>query len=154
MLLQIIWLLLFQIFRIVITQTCSKDNFDIEKGVPIHWDLIGMDQNDPKLIESIKSKVLWAPPPTSKKLNLDSPVTNANIRGQYGQPLSVEDVLKTHKLWGKKKKKGFFVEAGASSGEHISNSIYFELKHHWTGLLVEPNPDFLKTLKSKNRRVV
>ena len=28
-----------------------------------------------------------------------------------------------------KKKKGFFIEAGAFDGETISNSLYFELKH-------------------------
>ena len=47
--------------------------------------------------------------------------------------------------------QGFFIEAGASKGEFISNTLYFELKHNWTGLLVEPNPDFLKELKMKNR---
>ena len=60
------------------------------------------------------------------------------------------------KKWPKNKnfkKPGFFIEAGASTGEQISNSIYFELKHKWTGLLVEPNPDFLKMLKPKNRKV-
>lgn len=49
------------------------------------------------------------------------------------QPKTVEDLLK--KRWSKKKWKrksigdGFFVEAGASDGEHISNSLYFELSH-------------------------
>jgi hypothetical protein len=28
-----------------------------------------------------------------------------------------------------KKKKGFFIEAGALEGEHISNTLYFEVKH-------------------------
>ena len=38
----------------------------------IHWDLIGMKADDPKLIEAIKTKVLWKPP-TVKSLNLGSP---------------------------------------------------------------------------------
>ena len=42
-----------------------------EKGVPIHYDLIGLHQNDPKLIRAIREKVLW-PPSTSGKLNLNT----------------------------------------------------------------------------------
>ena len=46
---------------------------------------------------------------------------------------------------------GFFVEAGAYDGEFISHTLLFELKYGWSGLLVEPNPDALEALKSKNR---
>ena len=42
-------------------------------------------------------------------------------------------------------------EAGAGCGEFLSNTIFFELKQNWRGLLVEPNPDFFPDLKSKNR---
>lgn len=49
------------------------------------------------------------------------------------------------------KPRGFFIEAGAGDGEIISNSLYFELKYKWTGLLVEPNPDFHDALFSKHR---
>jgi hypothetical protein len=42
--------------------------------------------------------------------------------------------------------KGFFIEAGAYDGEVFSNSLFYELKHGWTGLLVEPNPDALSDL--------
>ena len=49
--------------------------------------------------------------------------------------------------------KGFFIEAGAGDGELISNSLYFELKYQWSGLLVEPNPDFHDELLSKRRNV-
>ena len=34
----------------------------------------------------------------------------------------------------------------------FSNSLYFEKDHNWTGLLVEPNPDWWKELKGKNRK--
>ena len=75
------------------SNTCSKDSCYIEEGVPIHWDLTGLHQNDPKLIEAIKNKVLW-PIPISKKLNLYKPPTISNIKGQYGQPLIIEEILK------------------------------------------------------------
>ena len=42
-----------------------------EEVVPIHYDLIGLHQNDPKLIRAIREKVLW-PPSTSGKLNLNT----------------------------------------------------------------------------------
>ena len=42
-------------------------------------------------------------------------------------------------------------KAGAGCGEFLSNTIFFELKQKWRGLLVEPNPDFFPDLKSKNR---
>ena len=46
-------------------------------------------------------------------------------------------------------KNGFFVEAGAASGEADSHSLYFELTQGWTGLLVEPG---VTGLELKNRR--
>ena len=64
----------------------------------------------------------------------------------------VEDILKKQKLW--TNSKGFFIEAGAGDGELLSNTLHFEMKHGWTGLLVEPNPDFLKRLKPKNRELL
>ena len=50
------------------------------------------------------------------------------------------------------KGKGFFFECGAADGESISNSLRFELKHGWSGLLVEPNPEYFKELLSKQRK--
>ena len=47
--------------------------------------------------------------------------------------------------------KGFFIEAGAACGEHLSNTLYLEMIFGWTGLLVEPNPDMLAKLYSKHR---
>ena len=49
----------------------------------------------------------------------------------------------------RKIKNGFFVEAGAASGEADSHSLYFELTQGWTGLLVEP---LAAGLNFKNRR--
>ena len=70
--------------------------------------------------------------------------------GQYGQPIYTKEVLKKHGLW-HPEKQGFFIEAGAGGGELFSNSLFFEANHDWTGLLVEPNPDWWNELKGKNR---
>jgi len=47
---------------------------------------------------------------------------------------------------------GFFVESGAANGETCSNSLFFELRG-WSGLLVEPFPDNVNSIMSKNRNV-
>jgi len=49
-------------------------------------------------------------------------------------------------------KNGFFVESGALDGELHSNTLMYEMSHHWTGLLVEPDPRYVPDLKAKHRR--
>ena len=44
----------------------------------------------------------------------------------------------------KQMKNGFFIEAGADDFVKSSNSLYFEEKYNWTGLLVEPVPTRFK----------
>ena len=38
------------------------------------------------------------------------------------------------------------------SGERLSNTLVFELRHQWTGLLVEANPFAYRELLEKNRK--
>ena len=38
---------------------------------------------------------------------------------------------------------GFFIESGACDGIFQSNTYYLETELNWTGLLVEPNPDYV-----------
>jgi len=52
-----------------------------------------------------------------------------------------------------KKKGGFFIEAGAYDFEYESTSLYFELLHDWTGLLVEPSQIYYQVGRAKNRKV-
>ena len=44
----------------------------------------------------------------------------------------------------KEKKNGVFIEAGADDFIISSNSLYFEEKYNWTGILVEPVPTRFK----------
>ena len=70
--------------------------------------------------------------------------------GGQGQPYEVEKILGLNGT--QKDKKGFFIEAGAVDGEYLSNTLFFEMKYDWTGLLVEPNPAQLKELYTKHRK--
>ena len=45
-----------------------------------------------------------------------------------------------------KKTGGYFVEFGAASGVHLSNSWLLEKKMGWSGVLAEPNPRFADSL--------
>ena len=50
------------------------------------------------------------------------------------------------------RKEHFFFEAGAFDGELLSNSLLFETKLGWSGVLVEPNPVAFGMLLSKHRK--
>ena len=84
--------------------------------------------------------------------------------GQYGQLGKVVQLFSG-------KKNGFFIECGAldggstlfehstsifipfwHSGERLSNTLVFELRHQWTGLLVEANPFAYQQLREKQRK--
>jgi len=48
---------------------------------------------------------------------------------------------------------GFFVELGANDGVAQSNSLYFELKRNWRGILIEPVPhNFLLCKKNRSTK--
>ncbi len=51
-------------------------------------------------------------------------------------------------------RNGTFFEAGGHDGEFLSTTLTLEVKHGWTGVLVEPVPWLHDQLLKKNRRVV
>ena len=51
-----------------------------------------------------------------------------------------------------KKQNGFYIEAGAWDGVHLSNSLFFERERNWTGILVEPNSEAFRNLTKSGRR--
>ena len=118
-----------------------------EDGVKIYWSVNGMKQEDPVLIEFIQNNVIVKP--DNLPLKLFEMKDFEEMGGQFNQSFEAENVLglKTSRT----DKKGFFIEAGAASGEGFSNSLLFEVKYQFTGLLVEPNPDLLKGLYDRHR---
>ena len=93
----------------------------------------------------IKEKYLVPPPNKKFSYNfLRKKIVKLN--GQANQPILIDE-----KVFKSRIKNGFFIEAGAYDGEYFSNTLFFELKQRWTGLLIEPNPDAFKRLKKKVR---
>jgi len=58
-----------------------------------------------------------------------------------------------HLVFKGKLKDGFFIEAGGHNFESQSTSLYFELNHNWTGLLVEPHPYYYDQGKHVHRNI-
>jgi len=66
------------------------------------------------------------------------------LDGQVGAPLIVDEILG-------RLERGFYIECGAHDGEYLSNSLFFEVRRNWTGLLIEPDTKTFPRLMLKNR---
>jgi len=95
---------------------------------------------DPQLIDYVHSHI--SQPSFTRPRQLAKPQTDAS---QVGQSMLVDKLLSG-------RRGGFFIECGATDGEVYSNSLFFELERNWTGLLIEANPNYHRTLLDKNRR--
>ena len=73
--------------------------------------------------------------PYNEDLNFDR-IRRKERVSEYWQ----DEILDTLLFQGKIK-NGFFIEAGAWDFTSSSNSLWYELKHNWTGLLIEPLAD-------------
>ena len=143
-----------------VTHKIDDANFVAPK---IHWEFNWSSQWDPRLIKFIREELLiWPPKYSNRNLNLVNeydPVKPWMHQGENGEALAVEylygldtiDKRIGHNLLDRRPR--FFIEAGALDGERTSNTVYLELKYNWTGLLVEPNPAYLRGLLRKNRNV-
>ena len=59
---------------------------------------------------------------------------------QEGQDAFLEmNVFRGHR-------RGVFVDVGAYDGVSLNNTLFFEKERNWTGLNIEPHPDFFKEL--------
>ena len=86
-------------------------------------------------------------PPPGKEVEYNfskKSIHSININGQAKQPILINKYLLKNRI-----KNGFFIEAGAYDGEIHSNTLFFELKQSWKGILIEPNPDAFQLLKKK-----
>jgi hypothetical protein len=51
------------------------------------------------------------------------------------------------------RKNGFFVECGAYDGVQGSNTLFFETRRNWSGLLIEANERLFRKVLTLNRKV-
>ena len=91
----------------------------------------------------IKNELLIKPLHKDVPYNFSTKTKEVDVDGQ-GQPLIINNRIFRNRI-----KNGFYIEAGAFDGEIRSNSLFYELKKGWNGLLVEPNPDAFEKLKQK-----
>ena len=78
-------------------ETCDKKSEKCDDGMEegfIDWALNDLEQDDPKLIEILKERYLIPPPSKDKKLNLYGNASPSHLRGQFGQPFKVDEILK------------------------------------------------------------
>jgi len=106
-------------------------------------------ENDTCLVADIKNNWLHKRlnPLGNYRFAADPPDKLGHLRGQAGQAELVDRILG-------QKTGGFFIECGAAEGEVYSNTLFFELKRNWTGLLVEPNREEFGILYKKNRKAM
>ncbi|XP_071525980.1 protein Star-like [Panulirus ornatus] len=104
-----------------------------------------LDPQDPQLIAWIRERHLLPPSSLPYDLSLGKNVDFTRL--PYWQRVH-QGILRL--LEGKR--GGFFLEAGALDGYYQSNTFFLERDHNWTGLLVEPNPVFYESLKTRHRR--
>ena len=100
-----------------------------------------------ELVEEVRAALV---PPSSLPYNFSLPLEFlpiTSLEGEVGQPREVDTLL-----YGGNLKGGFFLEAGSHDSETNSDSLYWEVNHGWSGLLVEPHPLSHALGLSKHRR--
>lgn len=125
--------------------------FEVQKGPAVNesvdWSTFvfeGRAHDDPELIEFIRHRMVH-PPEVPLPYNLTHPERkDFSVNGQ-GMHLT--------NIFGKKS-KGFFVETGGYTGEQYSPTLYWERELNWTGIIIEPLPDYYQSIARKNRRAV
>ena len=93
-----------------------------------------LDQDDPTLVSTMQLEYLL--PPSTEEYNISMiPSPEPKSFSQFSQDMFLDEFIFKGEV-----KEGFFIEAGADDFVLDSNTLWFEMKHKWTGVLVEPNP--------------
>ena len=95
-----------------------------------------------QLIHYIRSRI--STPSLTRPRQISAGLIQKGDASQAGQSAFIDKFLSG-------RENGFFIECGAADGVTISNSLFFELKRNWTGLLIEANPGYHRELLDKNR---
>ena len=125
------------------TNAVNEQQFNISDKLRYRLDFNEVDKfslYDEKLVKYVRGKISQPsrePRDVTKRQKTDF--------SQVGQSKYVDKLLSG-------RKGGFFIECGASNGQTLSNSLFFELERNWTGILIEANPVYYRTLLGKRRR--
>ena len=132
----------------IIVKRGLSDGKNIKKSYLEHLFVV-KKKNNTKVIKNDSLKVLFDFPDYSKPLKLinDSVVYNSQIL----QDFIILQLLNTNESKNLAF-NGFFIEAGAYDGQTMSNTLYFERFHNWTGLLIEPSKTNYDKLLGVNRK--
>jgi len=101
------------------------------------------DDNNEQMMNYIRS-MISRPGPGGRRLNYETPTMHYS---QAGGSQFVDELLK-------QRQNGFFLECGAFRGEELSDTLFFEAKRNWTGILIEAHPDYHREILRKNRRAM
>jgi len=108
-----------------------------------------LDQEDPKLIEAMREHYIRIP---EYEVPYNGDENFAKIQQDEGVADYLQDEILDTLLFQGKIKNGFFIEAGAWDFTSSSNSLWYELKHNWTGLLIEPMLEMCYKGQNVNRK--
>ena len=100
-----------------------------------------ISEYDDRLLDYIRS-FMARPSPKGRQL---SKIVASGDYSQSGGSDFVDQLLQ-------QRRNGFFIECGAYGGEDLSDTLFFELKRNWTGLLIEAHPDHFRQILHKNRQ--
>ena len=87
----------------------------------------------------------WFLEPSMLAYNLSKKFQSKKYFSQYKQDKLVDEYFKSMR-------NGIFLEVGAADGVTISNTLFFERKRNWTGVLIEPNRDLYNSLVTVKRK--
>ncbi|XP_061194220.1 uncharacterized protein LOC133202419 [Saccostrea echinata] len=104
-------------------------------------DVWNLSAKDERLVSKIKQLI---EKPEKGDYNLTHPDVTDFSRGQS---IRINQLLDG-------KKRGFYIEIGASDGEDGSVSLFFERSREWDGLLIEPHPGRYRQLRQKHRKAL
>ncbi|XP_066973288.1 protein Star-like [Macrobrachium rosenbergii] len=133
-----------------VVYTCTRVLIERENGMAdiLHRIRGPLHSDDRRLIAVVREHFLI--PPSLLPYNLAKPQDLGYHEYSKGDSWNIiHTYLKTLFT---NEPPGFFVEAGALDGEFLSNTLWLEQSHGWTGLLIEPDEASFFHLQNKQRK--
>ena len=108
-----------------------------EDSLVLRPELNCMEHDSEELIDALNRFYIYPPSEASKEAGIAQLNYETRNRGVGEDDIS-QDLFLDKFVFKGKVKGGFFVEAGADDFIRESNTLWFEARHQWTGLLAEP----------------